>query len=325
MPLPLASFPITSTTDPEEAQAILSRELLNLRFQMVRQRHHFRLDVNGISLGRTSIAFNRFNSDTIVDAGEVGEIVLLAIGIGAPAIAQLDGESINSTERWPVSSCSRRLRIERPAGSGVLFIRAGRDEIEGRFREIADRPLGGPIVFDRSVDGSGGVGAQARRLLDFVIDESDRDDSLLQNRLLRANLDDMLLDVLLMLPNNYSDQLMEGRWLAPAPGMVRRAEEFLAANAAEPITISDVVAACGCSRRTLFSAFRKYRGYTPMQFLTESRLRCAHAALRSPTAEDTVGRIATKYGFSNIGRFSVLYRERYGESPSLTLRRAIGR
>jgi len=325
MPLPLASFPITSTTDPEEAQAILSQELLNLRFQTVRDRHRFRLDINGLRLGRTSIAFNRFNSEAIVDAGEVGEIVLLAIGIGAPAIAHLDGASIKSTERWPVSSSSRRLRIERPAGSGVLFIRAGLDAIEGRFREIADRRPGGPLVFDRSVDGATGVGAQARRLLDFVIDESQRDDSILQNRLLRANLDDILLDVLLMLPNNYSDQLVDGRWLAAAPGIVRRAEEYLEANAAEPITVSDVVAVCSCSRRALFGAFRKYRGYTPIQFLTECRLRCAHLALQSPAPGDTVGRIATRCGFSNLGRFAALYRARYGERPSLTLRRAIDR
>jgi transcriptional regulator GlxA family with amidase domain len=133
----------------------------------------------------------------------------------------------------------------------------------------------------------------------------------------------MLLDVLLMLPNNYSNQLMEGRWLAAAPGIVRRAEEFLEANAAQPITISDVVAVCGCSRRALFGAFRKYRGYTPMQFLTESRLRCAHLALRTPTSGDTVRRIAARSGFSNLGRFAALYRERYGERPSLTLRRSV--
>jgi hypothetical protein len=62
----------------------------------------------------------------------------------------------------------------------------------------------------------------------------------------------MLLNVLLMLPNNYSSELMEGRWPTATPGLVRRAEEFLEGNATEPVAISDVVAVCGCSRRRLF-------------------------------------------------------------------------
>ena len=77
-------------------------------------------------------------------------------------------------------------------------------------------------------------------------------------------------------------------------------------------------------RSDLVAAFRKHRGYSPMQFLTECRLNCAHLTLSSPMVGDTVGAIATRYGFSNLGRFSVLYRERYGESPSVVLRKALG-
>lgn len=324
MPLPLASFPIASTTDPEEAQAVLSRELMNLRFRTLRDRRRFRLDLNGVPLGRTAIAFNQFYSETTVDAGEVDETLLLAGGIGAPTIVHLDEEQIDTTQRWAVCTSLRKLLIERPPGSGVIFIRTKREAIEDRFREIVDRRPARPIVFERSVDRSSGVGAQVRRLLAFAIDESQRDESILHNPLLRANLDDMLLTVLLMLSNNCCRELMEGRRLAIAPGLVRRAEEFLEAHATEPVTISDVVNVCGCSRRALFSAFRKYRGYSPMQFLTESRLKCARMALRSPTAGETVTSIAEACGFSHLGRFSDIYRKRYGESPSETLRKAVG-
>jgi AraC-like DNA-binding protein len=323
MLLPLASHPITSTTDPEEAQAVLSRQLMNLRFQRLRDRRQFRLDMNGVSLGRTAIVCNQFHAETIVDAGEVDETLLLAFGIGALTIARLDGESIDTTKRWAVCTSSRKLVIERSADSGVVFIRAGREAIEDRFREILDRRPARPIVFDRSVDGASGVGAQAHRLLTFAIDESQRNDSIRQHPLLRANLDDMLLDVLLMLPNNFSGELREGRRPAAAPGLVRRAEEFLEAHSREPVTISDVVDVCGCSRRALFTAFEKYRSYTPMQFLAQSRLRSAHMALRSPTAEDTVTSIAVACGFSHLGRFSSIYLQRYGEPPSETLRKAI--
>jgi len=38
-------------------------------------------------------------------------------------------------------------------------------------------------------------------------------------------------------------------------------------------------------------------------------------------AEETVTAIALKWGFSHIGRFSIAYRERFGESPSQTVLR----
>jgi AraC family ethanolamine operon transcriptional activator len=37
----------------------------------------------------------------------------------------------------------------------------------------------------------------------------------------------------------------------------------------------------------------------------------------------TVTKIATRLGFRELGRFSVEYREMFGESPSATLRQAL--
>ena len=90
----------------------------------------------------------------------------------------------------------------------------------------------------------------------------------------------------------------------------------------EPVTISGVAAACGCSRRALFTAFRRFRDYTPMQFLAETRLEAARAALRSPGPTDTVVSVAYGCGFSPAGRFSGAYLRRFGESPSRTLRKS---
>ena len=135
----------------------------------------------------------------------------------------------------------------------------------------------------------------------------------------------MLLNAVLSLPNSHSEILRDGRRVEKqTPSLVRMAEEFLEANAANPVTISDVVAECGCSRRALFNAFRRHRNYTPLQFLTASRLRRARNALLQPSPTDTVSSIATECGFSHLGRFSKAYRELFDENPSKTLSRARG-
>jgi AraC-like DNA-binding protein len=320
---PLASFPIVSTRDTDEAQSVLSRELTRLQFKSVQDRRSFRLEMNGVHLGRTMIGYNRFHADTVVDAGEMGNAVALAVGSGGPpSTIELDGEPVVCVDSGAIVSPSRRVVNLRPAGGGVLVARAEMGAIEERFREVLDRRPVKPIVFDRSVDLTSGVGAHTRRALDFLVAGIESNGAVLENSLLRASLDDMLLSVLVALPNNYSDALVKGdRQVSGAPRIVRRAEEFLEAHADEPITISNVVAECGISRNTLFTAFRKYRGYSPMQFLADCRLDSARHALRSPSPTDTVSSIASEFGFAHLGRFSAQYKRTYGESPSTTLRR----
>jgi transcriptional regulator GlxA family with amidase domain len=60
-----------------------------------------------------------------------------------------------------------------------------------------------------------------------------------------------------------------------------------------------------------------------MQYLRAVRLRGARAALLALAADDptTVADVATRWGFSHLGRFSQYYRSRYGEPPSRTMRR----
>jgi AraC-like DNA-binding protein len=323
MTQPLASFPITSTRDTDEAESILSRELVALRFDKVRDPSRFGLEMNGVHLGRTMIGHNRFDTETVVDAGEVDRAIVLTMGgTGAPTVCHIDAEPVACARKGAILSPSKRVVNHRPAGGGVFVIRAAFDAIEERLREVMDRRLRKPIVFDRSVDLLQGMGAHTCSLMRFVVDDIQRDKAVVENPLLRAGFDDALLTALVALPNNYSHELMDGHQPSIVPGLVRRAEEFLEARATEPVTISDVVAECGCSRRALFDAFRRYRGYTPMQFLADSRIEAARLALGSPSPGDTVSSIAYACGFSHPGRFSIAYRERFGESPSETLRRA---
>ena len=80
------------------------------------------------------------------------------------------------------------------------------------------------------------------------------------------------LAALLALPHNRHEQLFEDKTRSVSPGLVHRAEEYMRANLGEPLTVSDLLDLCECSRTTLFSAFRNTRGYSPTEFLTEQRL-----------------------------------------------------
>jgi transcriptional regulator GlxA family with amidase domain len=58
-----------------------------------------------------------------------------------------------------------------------------------------------------------------------------------------------------------------------------------------------------------------------MRYLRNARFQQAREALRRAPPETSVTDIAMTWGFSHMGRFSVEYRKRFGESPSDTLKR----
>jgi AraC-like DNA-binding protein len=280
--------------------------------------------MNGLRLGRTLIAYNRFTADTLVDVGEVADAVILAMGLGPPSTFSLDEEPFVANHRPVVISPGRQLRIHRTPGSGLLLIRASRETLEARFREVFGGPPSGPLVFERSVEPTHPAARFARQLYEMVADDARTGGAILGNPLLRASLDDALLGALLALPHSQAEPPLGTAAPAAVTGVVRRAEEFMAAHSDEPITISDVVAQCACSRRALFHAFKKSRGYTPMEFLKERRLQAAREALTHPGPIGSVTAIAYASGFPHLGRFAAMYRERFGERPSVTLRRSRG-
>lgn len=73
--------------------------------------------------------------------------------------------------------------------------------------------------------------------------------------------------------HNYS-HLLRGQAAAAAPREVRLAEDYIEANAGRPVTLEELAKLTGVSAFSLFSAFRKHRGYSPLSFLSQVRARC---------------------------------------------------
>jgi transcriptional regulator GlxA family with amidase domain len=112
---------------------------------------------------------------------------------------------------------------------------------------------------------------------------------------------------------------------ASATPAVSRALEFIAAHYAEALTVDDVARAAGVNRRALQSAFQAAGAGTVRDALARARMEVARAALLTAGSDSTVAAIATAAGISQLGRFAIRYRERFGESPSATLARSLAR
>ena len=103
---------------------------------------------------------------------------------------------------------------------------------------------------------------------------------------------------------------------------MRRLEEVLRAGPEGPLYMDDLCKTIGASYRILHACCREHLGMSPKRYLMLRRMYLTHRALSRGDPEKTsVTEIATDFGFWELGRFSVVYRSLFGESPSTTLRR----
>jgi AraC-like DNA-binding protein len=319
---PLAFRPIATTSSAEETEALFRGELVNSRILNAKKAATFGVEMNGISIGGSALSYIRHLSDYEIDCGDIqGQgTVILGIGCGQPSTTSLNGRRIIVTENAVVITDRSKVKHTRAVESGEVVLKSSGRDVEKKLQVLLDRSLSRELLFESSVPLDRGIGAHARSTLFYIMHSLDADPTLLDNPLISANFEDLMLGVILSLPSNYSDELLSPGKKVIAPAAVARAEEYMESSAGLPITITDVLLHTGCSRKALFANFRKFRGYSPSEFLLNARLRLAHESLSTASDLDTVTSIAYASGFSHMGRFSRIYRERYGVRPSETLK-----
>lgn len=112
----------------------------------------------------------------------------------------------------------------------------------------------------------------------------------------------------------------DGAHLPSAMKLVRLVLDYIEATGHRPLHISELCARLGVSRRSLHRAFHEIFGIGPVTFLRQKRLCAVHSILKaSSCATTTVGEVAMRQGFVELGRFSREYRVMFGEYPSQTL------
>jgi AraC-like DNA-binding protein len=218
----------------------------------------------------------------------------------------------------PGSSYSLDLEDDSPQN----IIRIERSAVERQLSRMLGRRLEGPLVFAPVGDLTTDRAARWHGALQILSNEVMSSGSLIQDGVGADSLEEMIISTLLLVQtSNYS-----GRLWTPARKSgriaVRRSIEYIEAHLAEPISLRDIADYVRMSPRSIQAGFREDLDTTPVAFIRERRLDAVRRTLLEaiPGEGVTVTEAATRWGFTHLGTFSVVYRERFGESPSTTLR-----
>ena len=113
-----------------------------------------------------------------------------------------------------------------------------------------------------------------------------------------------------------------GEEKAPSNKAFQKIENHIRDNLEQDIALEELAALAYVSLRSLYVLFDKFAGQSPRDYIQQARLDRVHADLqRSGMRLGNVTEIASRYGFVHLGRFSALYKSRFGELPSQTLGR----
>jgi AraC-like DNA-binding protein len=107
---------------------------------------------------------------------------------------------------------------------------------------------------------------------------------------------------------------------ASRPRIVKRVLDQMYEDPSRPWTAGEMAAVAGVGIRRLQEGFREFVGTSPRQCLVDIRLGRVREDLQRDNHGYTVADLAMNWGFTHTGRFAAAYRQKYGESPSETLR-----
>ena len=109
-----------------------------------------------------------------------------------------------------------------------------------------------------------------------------------------------------------------GGFAAPRPPLgddmrLRRAEAYMRANLAAPLSLEMMAREAGISRFHFLRLFKLAHGETPMRFLTRMRMEEAKTRLRF--TNETITQIAFACGYESSAHFASAFRRLMGIAP----------
>jgi AraC-like DNA-binding protein len=263
---------------------------------------------------------------TLIEVGDVGiaSYCFTALSYGEGTLIQHGNETTGDGNSGIIFRATPGTRILTSDVNARRSLWIEAVALEDALEGMLGNRLREPLAFKPGIDWTSGLAASLTGQIEFLMGDIKRRDGVADNPVALASLTDLIISLVLRgIPHNYFERLGGGRFGA-LPAYVRRADDFMRANAAAPIRMEQVAAAAGCSVRTLNAVFRQFRDTTPLASLHAIRLEQVHAELSHGMTGASIGEVSRRFGFTNPGRFASSYRRRFGEAPAATAKRRSG-
>jgi hypothetical protein len=269
---PLDRYALIRDHSVDEMRAALAR--IYSEFTLIPESRAGTLDIafNNYQLPHIGMTFLKYGSAARLDFPET-EYISQLFPIKGKGETLNDGILVSMTEASSAvvsAGISFSGRYSDDYEQLVLRIRPA--ALTNLLSAITGAAIGGALRFDSAPDFTR---PEARILRDhflYLVNELSSAAAPLPSLLL-AEFEQALMTMFLHANRHNYSHLLELEPPDAALSQVRRAEEYIEANWNQPISLETLAAITGVSARSLSRSFKQSRGYSPMQFVKQVRLR----------------------------------------------------
>lgn len=243
--------------------------------------------------------------------------------IGTPKFKQQHSIFEASHAHAAIVSPFDKFEIEIKRDCIQSFISISKPLLENTLSDLIHRPLNEPIEFDHIMSTKNEKIRAWWNLLEYISSYSKH----------HANFDCLMSDIkqdfekilvkslLLSQPHNYSHLLNDSH--NSDPEFLKRALHYIHQNIHQNIYSDDLERIAGVSKQKLSKAFRDRMQVSFNSYIRYYRLKCIYQELSLAQDKKNITNIAMKWGINHLGRFSIEYKQQFGESPSDTIRKSL--
>jgi len=324
--VPGADIPVhieLQTTDVDEARAFCRKLFYGpLRVEPVGDPSRFAFSGDVVTLGPVTVGEISYGADIHVSAGD--------LETAYHVLAPLTG-SLRSRHRGAVVLADEtRAAVYRPVGDvdldwpgtcRLLSVKVERAALERELDAALDQRIVSPLLLGASFDLTGGPGRTWAALVRLLHAELRAGGGLGSQPRMAARWRDIVVSGLALTVEHPYGAEPAGLQGPSRPRTVKRTLDAMHAEPSRQYTATDLAAIAGVGVRVLQESFRQHVGMSPLSYLRRLRLDGVHAELsRADPWQLSIGEVAYRWGFTHLGRFAGAYRDRFGVSPSQTLR-----
>ncbi len=279
--------------------------------------------VNGIYLPNMYLGYLQYGVPAVVRAAPTRNDYWVHLPIRGSLEASFGSDEIVCNPRRAVilSPTRDNNSVRLDADSARIHIYFHRDALLRQLTALLGEPVDQPVEFDPALALTSGYGRSLASYLLVAVADFEQPNATLENPVIMTMFEQFIMTGLLLAHPHTCSARLRPRETSISPRDVKRTIDYMESNLDAPVTLSDIVKVAGVPGRTLFKHFQEWKGVSPMRYMRNARFQRAREALALARAETSVADIAVRYGFNHMGRFSVEYRKRFGESPSETLGR----
>lgn len=321
--VPLSSHVLFQSDDLDCARERVAQKFCRHRLDIIGNRRAFRAAHHHAAGDMISLNYISYGADVLIDPGELEDFYLIQIPVaGTATIRNGRKEFLTGPRTASVLNADLPTRMRWWVGCAQILIQVRKAPFLAFAEQVADRALPGPLRFDPLIDFSRPEMRAWRGLAAALFHAADRGGKASSGHTLQTAFDEQrLLEMFLRHQPSTMTMFMDDMRHGIPPRQVRRAEDFIRARAADPITLLDIAQAAGVSARSLQMAYKSTYGLSPMRALRRERLRRVRVDLTDGDGAVSIADTALKWGFSHLGRFAASYRREFGELPRETVSR----